>query len=1213
VLPILYLEVANFRNNLGGRSRKNGNFETVASLKLRGYLNPPGASVARRVFFGRMKLAYSKYLEVLEYRWEMARKNEMKSEHIRTSKSADEVQPYRLLFDANPQPMWVYDLNTLAFLAVNDAAVHHYGFSRTEFLAMTIKDIRPEEDILLLHDAVKKGAGVMRKSGPWRHRKKDGEIIDVSLTTHDLKFDGKPARFVLVEDITERRRAEEASSESENRFHSLFENMIEGFSYCRMLYENGRPEDFIYIQVNKAFEKLTGLKNVVGRKVSEVMPGFKESSPELFEIYGRVSLTGQPERVETYVETLKIWFSISVYSTERGYFITVFDNISDRKRTDKELRTLSRAVEQSPASIVITDTAGAIEYVNPRFEQLTGYSFEEAKGKNPRILKGGTTTPEEYKRLWDTITSGGEWRGEFRNKKKNGEIYWESASISPVTDAAGVITHFLAVKEDITGLKQVEREREEMISLLRATLHSTADGILVVDRSGRITDYNQRFTQLWRIPDGIMASHDDQQAINFVLDQLIDPEGFVAKVNELYAHPQEESSDILEFKDGRCFERYSRPQRISGNPVGRVWSFRDITEQRRAEKSLRESEDKFRTLAEQSPSMIFINKRGKVVYANSKCVEVMGYTKEEFYSSDFDFLKLIALVDVEKVKENFAKHMKGEEVVPYEYSIVTKNGKRFEAIITTKLIHFENENAMLGTITDIAELKRSEEALRKSEEKYRTLFEESKDMVFTASIEGKILDVNPAGLKLFGYSNKEEMEKVDVARALYWNADDRGKFVELMQRQGYVQDYELDLKTKDGKRITVLETATAVRDDHGNVVAHRGIIRDITTQKHLERQFLRAQRMESIGTLAGGIAHDLNNVLGPIVTAIDVLQERYVDEGSKRILEALAASAQRGADIVNQILAFGRGVESKRILFQPKHIIREMEKIVHETFPKSIQLKTVISKNLWTILGDPTQIHQVLLNICVNARDAMQHGGVLTVSAENFHIDEYYAKMNIEAKEGPYVVVTVADTGTGIPRDIMDHIFDPFFTTKELGKGTGLGLSTALGIVRSHGGFINVYSEEGRGTSFKVYLPAEMKEQEIVKAEERPELLQGQGELIFVVDDEASIREITKVTLENNGYRVITANDGVEAVSKYAKDEGAIKAIIMDMVMPGMDGIATIKALQLMKTTAKIIATSGGAAGEGMTMNSIPGVHGFFKKPYTTEVLLRTLRQVLDT
>jgi CheY-like chemotaxis protein len=346
--------------------------------------------------------------------------------------------------------------------------------------------------------------------------------------------------------------------------------------------------------------------------------------------------------------------------------------------------------------------------------------------------------------------------------------------------------------------------------------------------------------------------------------------------------------------------------------------------------------------------------------------------------------------------------------------------------------------------------------------------------------------------------------------------------------------------------------------------------------------------------------------------AVEVLQSKFSDEESKRILDTLATSAKRGSDLVKQILAFGRGVEGDRIIIQPKHILREVEKIAAETFPKSIQLKTMIPKDLWTILADPTQIHQVLLNICVNARDAMPNGGLLTVSAENFHIDEYYAKMNIEAREGAYVVVTVADTGTGIPRGIMDHIFDPFFTTKEIGKGTGLGLSTALGIVKTHGGFINVYSEEGRGTSFKVYLPAQMREQEVVKAKERPELPPGKGELILVVDDEISIREIAKLTLEANGYQVVTAGDGVEAVSICAQDSGDIKVILMDMMMPGMDGPATIRALQMMKTGAKIVATSGDARRDGTVMESIPGVQVFLQKPYAAEKLLTTLHDILN-
>ncbi len=524
-------------------------------------------------------------------------------------------------------------------------------------------------------------------------------------------------------------------------------------------------------------------------------------------------------------------------------------------------------------------------------------------------------------------------------------------------------------------------------------------------------------------------------------------------------------------------------------------------------------------------------------------------------------------------------------------------------------------NSLRGTIMALGAAetgrRQAEEALFKSEEKYRTLFEESIDVVFTSTPKGELTDINPAGVKLFGYASKEEMLRMHVAEDLFWRPADREKYQALMHDQGFVKDHELDCKTKDGKKLIILETATAIRDSHGSVVAYRGIMRDVTVQKSLEKQFLRAQRMESLGTLAGGVAHDLNNVLAPIMMAVEVLQSKFSDEESKRVLETLASSAERGSDIVKQILAFGRGVDGDRIIIQPKHIIREVEKIVTGTFPKSIQARTHIPKDLWTILADPTQIHQVLLNICVNARDAMPSGGFLTISAENFHLDQYYAKLNIEAKEGPYVIVTVTDTGTGISHDIMDHIFDPFFTTKEFGKGTGLGLSTALGIVRSHGGFIKVYSEEGRGTSFKVYLPAEMREEEAARAGERADLPQGQGELVLVVDDEASIREIAKLTLEANGYQVMTASDGVEAVSICARDKGEIRLILMDMMMPGMDGPSTIRALEMMKAAAKIVATSGESRRDVALMEIIPGVRAFLKKPYTAEKMLTTLHDVL--
>ncbi len=643
----------------------------------------------------------------------------------------------------------------------------------------------------------------------------------------------------------------------------------------------------------------------------------------------------------------------------------------------------------------------------------------------------------------------------------------------------------------------------------------------------------------------------------------------------------------------------------------------------RSEKNLRvqtdqliESKERYRNLFEAANDAIFIMDKERFIDCNSEALDMFGCRNrtDVVAHSPWDYSPLHqpdGRDSKEKATEIIHAAIDG---VPqrFYWKHSRKDGSLLDAEVSLNRVDYGSGIIMQAIVRNITERKQAEEALRESEEKYRLLFEESLDAVFTTKPTGEFTDMNAAGIKLFGFDSKEEMLRVAQAEELFWNPDNRNKYQEWMSKQGFVKDYEVECKTKEGKKLTVLETANAVRDSQGIVVAYRGILRDITAHKQLEKQFLRAQRMDSIGTLAGGVAHDLNNVLAPIMMAVEVLQSKFSDEESKRILNTLEKSSKRGSDIVKQILAFGRGVEGDRVIIQPKHIIREIERIAMETFPKSIQFRTLVPKDLWPILADPTQIHQVLLNVCVNARDAMPKGGVLSVSAENFHVDEHYAGMNIEAKEGRYVVLTVADTGTGIPGAIMDHIFDPFFTTKEIGKGTGLGLSTALGIVRSHGGFINVNSEEGRGTSFKVYLPAQLKDQEAVKETVRPQLPQGKGELILVVDDEASIREIAKFTLEANGYQVVTANDGVEAISIFARDEGTIKLVLMDLMMPGMDGPATILALQMMKTSAKIVATSGEMSRGGTVIEAIPGVSAFLKKPYTGEMLLKTLHDVLS-
>jgi CheY-like chemotaxis protein len=347
--------------------------------------------------------------------------------------------------------------------------------------------------------------------------------------------------------------------------------------------------------------------------------------------------------------------------------------------------------------------------------------------------------------------------------------------------------------------------------------------------------------------------------------------------------------------------------------------------------------------------------------------------------------------------------------------------------------------------------------------------------------------------------------------------------------------------------------------------------------------------------------------------SIEILKTTPDHPRSKKILETIEVSAQRGADIVRQVLLFARGLEGERVEIQPKHLLKDLENIIKDTFPKNIRLQFSIPKETWTILGDPTQAHQILLNLCVNARDAMPNGGSLTIGAENCVLDEQYAAMNIEAKAGRFVTISVTDSGTGIPQDLLDKIFMPFFTTKEVNKGTGLGLSTVMAIAKSHDGFVKVYSEPGKGTTFKVYLPAMEISSEARKQPSRNvSLPRGNGETVLVVDDEAAILSITSQTLQAFGYRVLTATDGADALAVFVQHKNEIAVVLTDMMMPIMDGAATIHALMRINPTVKIIAVSGLNAYGGVVKASGTGIKHFLTKPYSAETLLEALRAILD-
>ena len=739
---------------------------------------------------------------------------------------------YRLLFEHNPMPMWLYNAKTLQFLGVNRAAIAHYGYSRNEFLSMSVLDIRPAEDIELLKSKLGTGLQGVQHFGQWRHRTKDGSILEVDVTSYTFELNGRTVRLVLANDVTEKVRTQKILESSEQKHRTLIETMTEG--------------------------------------------------------------------------------------------------------------------------MMSVDTHDVIQFVNPGCCQMLGYDKEDLVGKVAHEL----ITDERGRQL---IQEMGQWEHpkgshqyEMHLRQKSGDEIWVRVSLTPVTDESGKFIGSLRIFTDMS-----ERKRyEERISEQAALLDKARDAIIVLD-----TDY-------------------------------------------------------------------------------------------------------------------------RIIYWNKSSERVYGWT--------------------------------GTEAQGQEYSTLlpAEDPSRFESL------------------------------------------------------------------------------QQQIVQAGEWNG-------EFQQRR------------KDGKPVIVEARATLVRDQRSSPKAVLLINTDVTGKKSLEAQFLRSQRLQSLGTLAGGVAHDLNNVLAPILMSTHLLRMRHTDAKTTGLLDTMDSALRRGADIVKQVLTFARGAEGERIIIQPKHLVKEMEKIIKETFPKSVYPELKLGPDLWTVMGDSTQLHQVLMNLCVNARDAMPNGGTLTIGIENTVLDDSYAHLHLEAQPGRYVVLTVADTGTGIPPDVLERIFEPFFTTKDVGKGTGLGLSTVLSIVKGHKGFINVYSEPGKGTQFKIYLPANVTADAEATRPQPADLPRGDGRVVLVVDDEPAVCMITKETLEAFGYKVLVAHDGTEALALYASNSDTVDIVLTDMMMPFMDGSATIRALRRLDPDVKVIAASGLSLNQNSLQDAGTQVLAFLPKPYTAEKLLVTLHEHL--
>jgi PAS domain S-box-containing protein len=630
---------------------------------------------------------------------------------------------------------------------------------------------------------------------------------------------------------------------------------------------------------------------------------------------------------------------------------------------------------------------------------------------------------------------------------------------------------------------------------------------------------------------------------------------------------------------------------------------------RRVETQLQEHQELFRQLAEQSSEIFWfvgLNPE-KILFIGPAIERIWGLPAQVFYDDPRAWVAGIHPDDRAHVSRAYDDCMHGISFFyEEEYRVVRPDGTQRWVLDSGTLIRDDNGVPVRfsGIAKDITERKAHEQRLREQAE----LLDKARDAIIVSDLEQRILYWNRAAERIFGWTSAETvgrtgaemffadaLRQIDAVRATMTNDEWHGEI--------HVQD-------KQRRRLTLDSSVTLIRDAEGRPKSHLIISTDITQRRELEQQLLRSQRLESIGMLAGGIAHDLNNVLAPVLMSVNLLQQSVTDKSIRHLLGILETSALHGAGLLRQVLAFARGADGERSDLQLGLVIRDVTQLLRETLPRSIVLHVESPRDLALVQSNSTHLGQVIMNLGVNARDAMPAGGTLRIVAANTVVTEVMVRAHPGAKAGPHVVLSVSDTGTGIPPQVLERIFDPFFTTKPAGKGTGLGLSTVIGIVRGDGGFLEVDSRVGEGTEFRLYFPAVSgTEQKVASAVAEPLPVKGAGETILVIDDEESIRAMAEALLMAAGYRVIPAPDGPAGVAVFRAEGAKISAVLMDIMLPGMQGAELARELRAIDPDVRIVAMSG-IVGQTSGLTEEPGRLKFLQKPMTGLEIIRALQGV---
>lgn len=765
-----------------------------------------------------------------------------------------------------------------------------------------------------------------------------------------------------------------------------------------------------------------------------------------------------------------------------------------------------------------------------------------------------------------------------------------------------IVTAALRRKGTIDTLRASE-------SRLRAIVETEPECVKVVALDGRLLDMN---------PAGLrmIEALNAKDVIGRSVADLVHPDDRAAFL-DLQRRSGMGEAGRLQFRivglggTMRWMDTHSVPLRAPDGTITAVLSVtHDMTERRRAEDALQQSEARFRELADNLRDVFYAvdPRSGRTLYVSPAYEQIWQRTRESLYQVPFSYHEAVHPDDLPVVVESNRRQQQGLRT-DIEYRIRRPDGEiRWIRDHSSPVSGPAGTvDRIVGTARDVTEHKLAGDRVREQ----ASLLDKATDAIMVRDLNQRITYWNRGAERMYGWSAHEAVGR--PSRDLLQTNE--LAFQAACEQVVTIGEWagELRQQARPARAVTVEARWTLMRTPLGEPQSILAIETDVTARKLLELQFLRAQRMESIGTLAGGIAHDLNNILTPIMMSIELLNESVTSAADQQLLATIGASARRGAQVVGQVLSFARGIGGQRVTVAPAQVVAEVAAIVRETFPRNIRVHTDCDPDTKTLLGDPTQLHQVLLNLCVNARDAMAEGGDLTIATSNTVIDERAAALDIDARPGPYVLLRVEDSGTGIAPDVLEKIFDPFFTTKKVGKGTGLGLSTSLAIIKSHGGFIRCDSTIGQGTRFHIHLPARLQAVAPAAADPNPHLLRGDGQTVLIIDDERAIRQVARRTIEAFGYRALEAPNGREGVEIYLQHQADIDLVLMDMMMPVMDGPAAMREILRINPAAVIVAASGVATDASRTSAARAGARQFLPKPFAAENLLGILHRALTS